>query len=54
MIIKYRTIREYGHDRKYIDDPKIEEVIKKLTGKMTLNDEIIESLSILGINCKEV
>ena len=49
-----RVEREYGNERKYIDDPKLAGLFKQLTGRTTLRESDIDALVQLGHQVGEV
>lgn len=46
--IPIRVEHSYGHERKYVDDPKLAGLISTLTRRTCLTDEDIDALVKLG------
>lgn len=48
MNITYYIKNVYGNDLMYVADPRIALIVRKLTGKQTINKYDIENLEALG------
>ena len=52
--IKTQTKTAFGQERHYVVDPVQADALKTLTGKLTINDNDIIALQMLGLNVNGV
>jgi len=54
MVIEYYVVKNYGRLDRYVADKEIAKAFSLITGKKTLDDQIVKGFQMLGAEFNEV